>query len=496
MLPRRKGSLRKKEWTALLFIITCSILSLIKLSEPLARIRISIQERTRIIEEKNHYDTTELVNLIEFDNTDHHNISSSCARDVTPAILDEWRDAKQEVCSFGTFTKEAYPLKRWEYSPTFMVYENITLDDLSQDISSLNCSLWNKKLMTPDHGTMDGDSKSGATFLSQITQPIIRLGPNRDPDNSYERFHAYLNVAMVMAILNITNPQLIIIYQKASIPMGDKEMWESFSNLQPIYLTKMNGTVVMEEESNHHDSSLSPIRSVGSKRLSRMVDLMPTFSPWTSLLVTKSGGALKGRGTVHHCKSNLFQGITKWMKSNLLRGSDDFGTYNDESNIIGSGKDNKTIQVVWSSRAPYCCRPPGVMYTPKRSIDKEDEFLKQLDKKLGDRYNLTRVDFGSETTIDSVKIASRSQIFVGVHGAGLMWSAFLPKHSGLVEIFGGDRNSVNRHYHNIASLADIHYRFLSLRGNALSLKWDERSVDQIVKKIESIRFDEEPGEQD
>jgi hypothetical protein len=115
------------------------------------------------------------------------------------------------------------------------------------------------------------------------------------------------------------------------------------------------------------------------------------------------------------------------MKSNLLRGSDDFGTYNDESesNIIGSGKDNKTIQVVWSSRAPYCCRPPGVMYTPKRSIDKEDEFLKQLDKKLGDRYNLTRVDFGSETTIDSVKIASRSQIFVGVHGAGLMWSAFL-----------------------------------------------------------------------
>lgn len=52
--------------------------------------------------------------------------------------------------------------------------------------------------------------------------------------------------------------------------------------------------------------------------------------------------------------------------------------------------------------------------------------------------------------------------------------------------------------YDIASLADIHYRFLSLRGrNALFLKWDETSVvDQIVKKIESIRFDEEPGEQD
>lgn len=125
MLPRRKDSLKIKEWR-LLFIITYSILSLIKLSE--------IQERTHIIEEKNCHDTTkQLVNLIEFDNADHHNISSSCApRDITPAILDEWRDAKQEVCSFGTFTKEAYPLKRWENSPTFMVYENITLDDLAR----------------------------------------------------------------------------------------------------------------------------------------------------------------------------------------------------------------------------------------------------------------------------------------------------------------------------------------------------------------------------
>ena len=66
--------------------------------------------------------------------------------------------------------------------------------------------------------------------------------------------------------------------------------------------------------------------------------------------------------------------------------------------------------------------------------------------------------------------------------------------TGLVEMFGGDRGSSNRHYHNIASLADIHYRSLTLRsGVKKSLIWDEKSVDQIVHKIQSINFDEEPG---
>lgn len=57
-------------------------------------------------------------------------------------------------------------------------------------------------------------------------------------------------------------------------------------------------------------------------------------------------------------------------------------------------------------------------------------------------------------------------------------------------------NMLNAHCAANMSLyyRDIHYRSLTLRsGVKKSLMWDEKSVDQIVHKIQSINFDEEPG---
>ena len=114
---------------------------------------------------------------------------------------------------------------------------------------------------------------------------------------------------------------------------------------------------------------------------------------------------------------------------------------------------------------------------------------------LGSQYNITTVDFANLTLYESVKVASQSRIMVGVHGAGLIWSGFLKsdRHAGLLEMFGGDRGPANRHYHNIASLADIHYRSMSLKG---SLRWDKKTVNTIVGKIKSIDFNQEPGSQE
>ena len=184
------------------------------------------------------------------------------------------------------------------------------------------------------------------------------------------------------------------------------------------------------------------------------------------------------------------------MKSNNLLGAE-FGprTIDDES-------DANTIQVAWSSRAPYCCRPKGRKYFPARPIANEDELVRRVGQALGDGYNITVANFGSLTTRESVAIAARSRIVVGVHGAGLVWSSFLPPHSGIVEMFGGDRASNNRHYHNIASLADLHYRSLSLGGHwpngrganrPMELAWKDDTVDQIATKIRSIDFGREPG---
>ena len=65
-------------------------------------------------------------------------------------------------------------------------------------------------------------------------------------------------------------------------------------------------------------------------------------------------------------------------------------------------------------------------------------------------------------------------------------------HSGLLEVFGGDRGSGNRHYHNIASCADVHYQSMDVEGSATSLTWNADTVDEIVKRIQNFNLDKEP----
>jgi len=123
------------------------------------------------------------------------------------------------------------------------------------------------------------------------------------------------------------------------------------------------------------------------------------------------------------------------------------------------------------------------MYTPSRSLVDEEQFVDALRERTG--LSIRVVDFGLLSAKESVQVALNTDVLMGVHGAGLMWSAFMvPGKSSVVELFGGDRSANNRHYHNVASLAglryfDVKHGLKSVLGKAL--KWDnnERLLDQI-----------------
>eukprot|EP01082_Thalassiosira_pseudonana_P006118 g5233.t1 g5233 contig2:52260-53474(-) len=269
-------------------------------------------------------------------------------------------DAKESICEHEDTSIDKYTLKTWEYHPTLHMYRNIVLNSIRSEVDTANlnstaCQELNKRSQYVALG-------------SSSTSPrptVIRIRPF-DVNNSYERFHAYLNVAMTMALFNISNPQLVYITDRyEDVPSGDLEMWQSFSTMDMIVLPPEGSEVDL------NDTSITTIKI----SIQLMIDM---YSSGTSMLVTK--------------------------------------------------------------------------------------------------------------VTESVQIASTSHIIAGVHGAGLIWTSFLPRHGGVVELFGGDRGSVNRHYHNIASLADIHYRSLSIgRGSASkTLGWDGRTVETIVQKIRSI----------
>ena len=94
------------------------------------------------------------------------------------------------------------------------------------------------------------------------------------------------------------------------------------------------------------------------------------------------------------------------------------------------------------------------------------------------------MDFAALSPRECIAKASAAHVIVGAHGAGLMWAAYLPRHGLLVEMFGGNRQRSNRHYHNIASLADLHYAEVSLGGyGAGALQWSPSNVEFIARSI-------------
>ena len=408
--------------------------------------------------------------LIFHSNSYRHNQSEKCSRDVSPILFDEWRRSKEVICTSNEVSIEQLKLGRWEYKPTITVFKNIILNHLFDDVNKTNvsCEVFASNSLKNDAG------------ITTMNGPVFRV-MLFDASNPYEGFHGVLNIAMVMATLNITNPQLVYMVSKGEMESNTRfpsivEMLTAFSSLKPIIVELPsswrltdNGTAVLNTD--------QPMIT-----LPYMVDF--PFQG-TSIMVTKTDKALRGRGIDHHCKSEIFRGATDFIRTNLGIGDDS----TDASDV------NSTIQVLWSSRGPYCCRAAGTIYTPTRAIDNEQKLVEAVQTSLGSHYNITTVDFGANMTIiDSVEAAFKSDIIVGVHGAGLVWSAFMKQHSGLVEMFGGNRGTANRHYHNIASLTDIHYRSLMLeRGKVENLSWNEESLDQIVRKIQSINLKEEPS---
>ena len=62
------------------------------------------------------------------------------------------------------------------------------------------------------------------------------------------------------------------------------------------------------------------------------------------------------------------------------------------------------------------------------------------------------------TFSSQVNFVSNSSVLIGVHGAALTYAIYLPAHANLIEIFYGDRNVGNWHFHNIAKFLGLEYR--------------------------------------
>ena len=77
---------------------------------------------------------------------------------------------------------------------------------------------------------------------------------------------------------------------------------------------------------------------------------------------------------------------------------------------------------------------------------------------------ITVLDVESYSLRKVAMLVQGVSVLAGAHGAGLAWLVFLRNPAAVVELFGGDRPSNNRHYHNMAVMLGLSYYELAASG--------------------------------
>ena len=336
-------------------------------------------------------------------------------------ISDNCRKSVDVLNNFEYSTDGKYYLHGYEYNP--FIYR---FDDMYE-------------------GKIDGSECFYHT--NEFSKPVIIID-RFDVFNIYEMFHSLLNTYIMTSFYDVNNFTILFVDDHPKTQLSS-DMYGVFTN-----------DIVYGSKDTCYKFNLGAYKTSGD---------------FTSLLVTKHG-VLRGRGSDHHCRSDLLRGFVNKVKTH-------FGVSYDDRIF----KIHKNPKIIWSSRGEHK-RGDNDHYLPSRMLIDEDSLIDELKKTFP---GILKVDFGKISAKESVKIVSSSDVMVGVHGAGLMWSAFLPRHGGLVEIFGGDRGPSNRHYHNVASLSDIHYRDITnqyLVANAKQLRWlgNKKFSDELIEKINQV----------
>ncbi|VEU40110.1 unnamed protein product [Pseudo-nitzschia multistriata] len=467
-----------------------------------------------------------------------------------------------------------------------------------------------------------------------------------DPFNAYERFHAYANAAMIMLMFDVRNPQIVMLGKPESkfiYDEGDRDFWRLFSDLEPIYIPwgkdvgipeNANANVTAHDKNTIYrfreiieapNAGLSMVNTKSKASGIRgratehhcMSSLFRGVMAWietktflaTNAKATKAIDGNRGKQNgIGNKKVEVFSRRAgnhsgESDRSTPTEGSTETAFATAAAAVAATARTTepegaplskqppRLVKILWSSRRPYCCRDGGIWF-PKRVLMRETEFLEALLEALYDNdktttraneYEITSVEFGSLSTTESIRMASESTVMVGLHGAGLIWSAFMSGErgddgddddddglnwlnnkddidddynydddvdqqtttkdtpttdnnnnvrtgaglveiieiiggdrsgngknnieddnddddddtinnnnartgAGLVEIFGGDREPVNRHYHNIASLVGLPYRYTKFYTDSPghNVDWNQQDVLRVEEMIRAL----------
>lgn len=137
---------------------------------------------------------------------------------------------------------------------------------------------------------------------------------------------------------------------------------------------------------------------------------------------------------------------------------DDFKDFFLRSHGIATDRELncKNISVLFLWRHDYVAHPRNPSGRIKRKISNEKELISKARAYFPD-HTISGVQIDSYDMQHQLDMIAKTDILIGMHGAGLTHAVFLPKHAGLIEYFP-NYSGILQHFMSIAKWRKLNYQ--------------------------------------
>ena len=116
--------------------------------------------------------------------------------------------------------------------------------------------------------------------------------------------------------------------------------------------------------------------------------------------------------------------------------------------------DSLSVLFIW--RRDYVAHPRNPSGFIQRKVQNEQELVTQLRKKFTN-HTIRGVQIDLFDMRQQLDFIVNTDILIGMHGAGLTHSLFLPKHAGIIELIPNYWSSANMHFEAIATWRNLYF---------------------------------------
>lgn len=115
-----------------------------------------------------------------------------------------------------------------------------------------------------------------------------------------------------------------------------------------------------------------------------------------------------------------------------------------------------SISVLFIWREDYIAHPNNPSGLISRKIKNSQNILQAVENAFPG-YNVGGIQLDQYQMADQIKWISQTDILVGMHGAGMTHTLFLPAHAGVLELYPNYWPKTNRHFNAMAKWRKLHY---------------------------------------